>query len=203
MANSESVECVYVAQTAIAAVKIVTPCKFVDHRGYFSETYNETEFKKAGVYGRYVQDNQSLSVAKGAVRGLHFQIQPFAQDKLIRVISGSILDVAVDIRRDSPTFGQHVTAVLSAENGQQIFVPAGFAHGFCTLEPNTEVFYKVTNYYSPEHDRGIIWNDPDIGIDWPVTPEEAILSDKDRDNPRLGDLLNEFLFDAGDVVKGQ
>ncbi len=203
MANSKSVERVNVVPTAIAEVKIVTPCKFMDNRGYFSETYNETELKKAGIHGHYVQDNQSLSVAKGSVRGLHFQIQPFAQDKLVRVIRGSILDVAVDIRRHSPTFGQHVTALLSAENGQQIFVPAGFAHGFCTLETNTEVFYKVTNNYSPEHDKGIFWNDPDVGIDWPVSAEHAILSGKDRDHPRLGDLPKEFLFDAGAKVKGQ
>jgi dTDP-4-dehydrorhamnose 3,5-epimerase len=139
-----------------------------------------------------VQDNHSLSVEKGVLRGLHYQIAPMAQDKLVRVVQGAILDVAVDIRRDSATFGKHVTAVLSAENWNQIFVPVGFAHGFVTLQPNTEVLYKVSNYYSPGHERGIRWNDPKLGIDWGIDGSTAILSSRDREHPVFGDAQDLF-----------
>ncbi len=170
-----------IVPTAIPDVKIVTPKKFGDHRGFFSETFNNKAMIDAGINLNFVQDNHSLSVEKGVMRGLHYQLPPYTQDKLVRVVRGSVYDVAVDIRRSSPTFGKHVGAILSAENWKQIFVPKGFAHGFITLEPNTEVVYKVTDYYAPKHDRGILWNDPALGIDWPI--KDAILSDKDTRQP--------------------
>jgi dTDP-4-dehydrorhamnose 3,5-epimerase len=163
-----------------------------DHRGFFSETYNKGELAKVGVNLEFVQDNHSLSVERGVVRGLHFQIPPFAQDKLVRVVRGAIFDVAVDIRRGSPTYGNHVARIISAQEWNQFLVPIGFAHGFCTLEANTEVIYKVTNYYSPEHDRGVLWNDADLRIAWPVEESEAVLSDKDRKQPRFSELPNYF-----------
>lgn len=177
---------------AIPEVKIIRPKKFGDHRGFFSETYSKQAFAAAGLDYEFVQDNHSLSGEVGTVRGLHFQLPPFAQDKLVRVARGAILDVAVDIRKNSPTYGQHVSAIVSAAEWNQILVPIGFAHGFCTLEPDTEVIYKVTNSYSPEHDRGLLWNDPDLGIDWPAAAEQARLSDKDRVHPRLADLPEGF-----------
>ncbi|AIB16640.1 dTDP-4-dehydrorhamnose 3,5-epimerase (plasmid) [Azospirillum argentinense] len=176
----------------IPDVKIIRPKKFGDHRGFFSETYSRKAFEAAGLLYDFVQDNQSLSAEVGTVRGLHFQLPPFAQDKLVRVVKGAILDVAVDIRKGSPTYGRHVSAVVSAEEWNQILVPIGFAHGFCTLEPNTEVIYKVTNFYSAEHDRGLLWNDPDLGIDWPVAADKALLSDKDRKQPRFAELGDWF-----------
>ena len=179
--------------TTIPDVRILIPKKFGDHRGFFSETYSRKSLRDiAGVDLEFVQDNHSLSVEKGVVRGLHYQLPPMAQDKLIRVTRGSILDVAVDIRRGSATFSKHVTAVISAENWRQIFVPRGFAHGFVTLEPNTEVFYKVTNYYSPKDERGIRWNDPELGIDWNITEANAILSKKDTEYPALADAIDLF-----------
>ncbi|OYD82298.1 dTDP-4-dehydrorhamnose 3,5-epimerase [Azospirillum brasilense] len=181
-----------VISLAIPDVKIIRPKKFGDSRGFFSETYSKKAFEAAGLHYDFVQDNQSLSAEVGTVRGLHFQLAPFAQDKLVRVVKGAILDVAVDIRKGSPTYGQHVAAVISAEEWNQILVPIGFAHGFCTLEPDTEVIYKVTNFYSAEHDRGLLWNDPDLGIDWPVAADKALLSDKDRKQPRLADLGDWF-----------
>jgi len=176
-----------VQETEIPGVLLITPKRFGDHRGFFSETYNCRLFEQAGINLPFVQDNQSLSVEKGVLRGLHYQLAPRAQDKLVRVIRGSILDIAVDIRRGSPTFGKHVAAVISQENWQQILVPKGFAHGFVTLEPNTEVVYKVTDYYSPEHERGIIWNDPELGINWEIDISEVILSDRDTKHPRFSD----------------
>lgn len=181
-----------VVSLAIPEVKVIRPKKFGDHRGFFSETYSKRSFEAAGLHHDFVQDNQSLSAEVGTVRGLHFQLPPCAQDKLVRVVKGAILDVAVDIRRGSPTFGRHVSAVISAAEWNQILVPVGFAHGFCTLEPDTEVIYKVTNFYSAEHDRGLLWNDPDLGIDWPVAADKARLSDKDRTQPRLGELPDCF-----------
>lgn len=179
--------------TRIPGLKLLAPRKFGDHRGFFSETYNKRALAEAGIEVDFVQDNHSLSVEKGVVRGLHFQVPPFAQDKLVRVVRGAILDVAVDLRRSSKTFGQHVSVVLTVEDWNQIFVPKGFAHGFCTIEPNTEVIYKVTNYYAPDHDRGLAWNDPALGIRWPVPAQEAILSDKDRRQPMFSEL--EWFFD--------
>jgi len=171
---------------------MIVPRIHRDHRGFFSETYNKAVLEALGVKLEFVQDNHSLSVERGVVRGLHFQIPPFAQDKLVRVIRGSIFDVAVDLRRDSRTYGKHLARVISAAEWNQFLVPVGFAHGFCTLEVNTEVIYKVTNYYSPEHDRGLLWNDPDLGIVWPIAEAEAILSEKDRKQPRLRELPGYF-----------
>jgi dTDP-4-dehydrorhamnose 3,5-epimerase len=170
-------------ETEIPAVKVLVPKKFADQRGFFSEIYGRKALAELGIACDFVQDNHSLSVEQGVVRGLHYQIAPMAQDKLIRVPRGAIVDVAVDIRRGSPTFGRHVSAVLSSENWNQMFVPAGFAHGFATLEPNTEVIYKVSHYYSPAHERGIRWDDPALGIDWRITAGQAILSNRDREHP--------------------
>lgn len=181
-----------IAALAIPDVKIIRPKKFGDHRGFFSETYSKRAFETAGLPLDFVQDNQSLSAEVGTVRGLHYQLPPFAQDKLLRVVRGAVFDVAVDIRRDSPTFGQHVSAIISAAEWNQILVPVGFAHGFCTLEPDTEVIYKVTNFYSPQHDRGILWNDPALAIVWPVEADKARLSDKDLKNPRLAEASDLF-----------
>lgn len=173
--------------TEIPDVKLLAPPKFSDHRGFFSETYNKRALAAAGIHLDFVQDNHSLSREKGVVRGLHFQLPPAAQDKLIWVIRGAVLDVVVDVRRSSPTFGSYVALVLSSDEWRQLLVPAGFAHGFATLEPDTEIIYKVTDYYSPRHERGILWNDPALGVPWPVLPGEAILSDKDRRLPRLSE----------------
>ena len=185
---ASAVASMQVVPTEIADVKLIVPKIHRDHRGFFSETYNKAGLAALGGNLEFVQDNHSLSVERGVIRGLHFQIPPFAQDKLVRVIRGSVFDVAVDIRRGSPTYGKHVARVISAADWNQFLVPIGFAHGFCTLEANTEVIYKVTNYYSPEHDRGVLWNDPDLGIAWPIAASEAILSDKDRNNPKLSEL---------------
>lgn len=182
-----------VIRLTIPDIKIIKPKKFGDHRGFFSESYNKQALAQAGIALDFVQDNHSLSVSRGVIRGLHFQTPPFAQDKLVRVVRGAILDVAVDLRRGSSTFGQHVSAVISAEEWNQVLVPVGFAHGFCTLEPNTEVIYKVTNYYSPAHDKGLYWADPALGIRWPVVEQDAVVSEKDRSLPRLSEL--EFVFE--------
>ncbi|HVW57984.1 MAG TPA: dTDP-4-dehydrorhamnose 3,5-epimerase [Rhizobiaceae bacterium] len=163
----------------------ITPRRFGDDRGFFSETYNLERFKEAGIDLVFVQDNHSYSAAKGILRGLHYQLEPRAQDKLVRVVKGAILDVAVDIRRSSPTFGKWVALEITAEKGNQILVPKGFAHGFLTIEPHTEVIYKVTDVYSPSHDRSIRFDDPSIGIDWPGSLESFQLSDKDRKAPLL------------------
>jgi dTDP-4-dehydrorhamnose 3,5-epimerase len=177
---------------AIPDVKLVTPSVFKDERGSFSETFNERAMAAWGISQRFVQDNHSLSVPCGVIRGLHFQTPPHAQDKLVRVVRGAIFDVAVDIRHGSPTFGRHVTAILSADNRTQLWVPKGFAHGFCTLERNTEVLYKVTDYYAPQHDRGLRWNDPALAIAWPVAAADAILSSKDLAHPALAELGAQF-----------
>jgi dTDP-4-dehydrorhamnose 3,5-epimerase len=176
----------------IADIKLIKPKIFRDGRGFFSETYNKRAFADAGIGAEFVQDNHSLSREKGVVRGLHFQSPPRAQDKLVRVVRGAIFDVAVDLRRSSPTYGRHVSAVLSAENWCQLWVPKGFAHGFCTLEPDTEVVYKVTDLYAPECDKGIAWDDPALGIEWPVAARAAIVSDKDRRHPKLSELAPPF-----------
>ena len=177
-----------VTSTAIEAVKIVTPKSFADSRGVFCETYNRNRFFEHGIALEFIQDNHASSVEAGTIRGLHFQSPPAAQDKLIRVLRGSILDVAVDLRRSSPTYGKWTAEKLSATDGRQLLVPVGFAHGFCTLEPDTHVLYKVTAYYSPANDLGIAWDDPDLAIDWPVQPGKAILSEKDTRHPRFNSL---------------
>lgn len=181
---------------AIADVLVITPKIHRDERGFFSETYNQRALAAAGLDATFVQDNHSLSRERGVVRGLHFQTQPEPQGKLVRVARGSIFDVAVDIRVGSPTYGQHVSRVLSVDNWEQLWVPVGFAHGFCTLEPDTEVIYKVTGYYSPECDRGLAWNDPALGIAWPVAADAAILSAKDKTHPTLAEMPESFKYGA-------
>lgn len=177
-----------ITPTEIQDVKLIKPRAFVDSRGSFCETYNRKRFFEHGITLEFVQDNESYSATVGTVRGLHFQAHPFAQGKLVRVVSGRILDVAVDMRRSSPTYRRWVTSELSSENGEQLLIPIGFAHGFCTLEPHTRVIYKVTAPYSPDHDRGFAWNDPSIGVRWPVNAADAVLSDKDRDQPGFDSL---------------
>jgi dTDP-4-dehydrorhamnose 3,5-epimerase len=173
--------------TTLPDVKLVTPKRFGDARGWFAEVYKQSAFEAAGLVVSFVQDNHSMSAQVGTVRGLHFQLPPFAQAKLVRVVRGRILDVAVDVRRSSPTFGQHVAVELSADAGQALFIPVGFAHGFCTLAPDTEVEYKVSAPYAPTHDHGLAWDDPALSIAWPVSGKAAVLSDKDLRHPRLAD----------------
>lgn len=176
-----------ITPTEIPDVVEITPKKFGDHRGFFSEVFKRSALRDADIDIDFVQDNHSMSQAVGVVRGLHYQKPPFAQAKLIRVVRGAIFDVAVDIRTKSPTFGQHVSRILSAANWKQLLIPAGFAHGFATLEPDTEVLYKVNAPYAPDHEAGILWNDPALGIDWPVSGSDATLSDKDKVYPTLAD----------------
>lgn len=187
---------VEVETTSIPEVKIVRPKRVGDDRGFFSEWYNRAALAAQGINAGFIQDNMALSVRKGTVRGLHFQAPPFAQAKLVGCVRGAVFDVAVDIRRGSPNFGRHIAVELSATNGCQLFIPAGFAHGYCTLEENSVLFYKVDAGYSPQHDAGVLWQDPDIGIAWPVTPEAAQLSKKDTTLPRLKDLPPIFSYDA-------
>lgn len=181
-----------VLSLSLPDVKLIRTTRITDTRGYFSETYVSRDFATIGIIDNFVQDNQSYSAAAGTVRGLHFQIPPFGQAKLVRVLRGKILDVVVDLRRGSETFGKHVAVGLSAEGAEQLFVPVGFAHGFCTLVADTEVFYKVNNVYSSAHDRGLNWADPALEIDWPVNEKEAILSEKDRALPMLSGLADCF-----------
>ncbi|GFN32786.1 dTDP-4-dehydrorhamnose 3,5-epimerase [Paenibacillus xylaniclasticus] len=181
-----------VTETRLPGVKLIEPAVFGDHRGFFTESYNEQRLAEFGITHRFVQDNHSLSVEAGVLRGLHYQLNPKAQTKLVRVTAGAIYDVVVDIRRGSPTFGQWQGFILSAENKRQLLVPQGFAHGFCTLVANCEVQYKVDEYYSPENDRGIAWNDPALAIDWPTN--SPILSDKDGKHPVLADAEINFDF---------
>lgn len=183
--------------TTLPEIKLIVPHIFRDDRGFFIESYNrKTLAAIAGIGADFVQDNHSRSEPAGVVRGLHFQIEPSAQDKLVRVPRGSIYDVAVDIRVGSPSYGHHVSVVLSAENQAQLWVPKGFAHGFCTLEPETEVLYKVTAYYDHACDKGLAWDDPDLKIDWPVVTQAALLSDKDRTHARLRDLPAYFHYNG-------
>ncbi|EFM11921.1 dTDP-4-dehydrorhamnose 3,5-epimerase [Paenibacillus curdlanolyticus YK9] len=172
-----------IIHTKLDGVLVIETNVFGDHRGFFTESYNEEKFLAAGIDYKFVQDNHSLSSEAGTVRGLHFQLAPKAQTKLVRVVAGAIYDVAVDLRKDSSTYGQWVGVILSESNKRQLLVPQGFAHGFCTLTPNTQVLYKVDAYYSQEHDRGLLWNDPDIGIEWPT--DRVILSDKDKVHPGI------------------
>lgn len=178
----------------IPEVVVYTPKRFGDERGYFMETFNRALMEPMTGPLEWVQDNHSRSELAGTLRGLHFQLPPFAQDKLVRCIAGSILDVAVDIRHGSPTFGKHVSAKLTAAGGEQIFVPKGFAHGFLTLEPGCEVVYKVTNYFSLPHDRGVRWNDPALGIEWGVDAAKALLSAKDGAAPVLAETPAYFRY---------
>ncbi len=181
-----------VRELGLPGVLLITPPRFGDARGWFSETYNAPKWAAAGITVDFVQDNQSFSAAKGTLRGLHFQAPPHAQDKLVRCQRGRIWDVAADFRAGSPTFGRWVGAELTAEKGEQIFVPAGFLHGFVTLEADCEVAYKVSDVYAPQSDGGVIWNDPDLAIDWPVDPASVTLSGKDAELPRLSDISSPF-----------
>jgi dTDP-4-dehydrorhamnose 3,5-epimerase len=180
--------------TKLTDVLVLKPRRFADIRGYFVETYNEQLFQRAGIIVNFVQDNQSFSVSRGTVRGLHFQLPPAEQAKLVRVLRGSIFDVVIDLRLESPTYGQWITEKMSAEDGEQIFVPRGFAHGFCTLEPNTEVAYKVDNYYAPASESGLIWSDSSLNIPWPVEFNQAILSEKDRNLAEFADFVSPFRY---------
>lgn len=173
-------------------MRLIEPERFADSRGYFSETYRRDLLAASGINVEFIQDNESLSNKIWTIRGLHFQAPPHAQAKLVRVAAGKIFDAAVDIRAGSPTFGQCVSAELSAENGKQLFIPEGFAHGFCALEDDTVVAYKASAYYAPTHDFGLCWNDPDLNIPWPVDPGDAILSDRDSTHPRLKSISTPF-----------
>ena len=181
-----------VEELAIPSVKVLTARRFADRRGFFSEVYSRRTLALSGMDVEFVQDNHSRSTDRGTVRGLHFQIPPRAQYKLVRVVRGSVFDVAVDLHRRSPTYGAHVSVVLSTEAWNQVLVPAGFAHGFMTLEPDTEVVYKVSDFYAAEYERGLLWNDPDLGIEWPVPEREAVLSEKDRRQPAFAGFVTPF-----------
>ncbi len=181
-----------IVTTAIEGVVLLKPRIFGDERGYFFESYSQREFEKQVCRTVFVQDNESKS-CYGVVRGLHFQKPPYAQSKLVRVVKGRVLDVAVDIRKGSPTFGKHVSVELSEENKRQFFIPRGFAHGFAVLSEEAVFQYKCDNFYAPESEGSLVWDDPELGIDWRIPAEQVILSEKDRHHPRLGEA--EFLFD--------
>ena len=185
-----------ITATTLPGVLLIQPRRFSDARGYFSESWNRRTFAQHGIDLDFVQDNHSLSRAAGTVRGLHYQSPPRAQAKLVRCGRGSLLDVAVDIRRGSPTWGKWFSAELSAENGMQMLIPEGFLHGFVTLEPDTETIYKCTDYYAPECDRAVRFDDPDIGIDWGIDQRLAILSDKDAAAPPLRNIESPFEYEA-------
>jgi dTDP-4-dehydrorhamnose 3,5-epimerase len=182
-------------ETDLVGVSIVIPARHDDHRGFFAETYNQRAYATLGVDATFVQDNHSLSSAQGTVRGLHFQAPPAAQAKLVRCGRGAIFDVAVDIRRGSPTYGRWAGYTLSAENGAQLYIPVGFAHGFATLEPDSEIIYKCSDYYAPETEGALRWDDPDIGIKWPLT-SAPVLSEKDAAAPLLAGFNSPFTFEG-------
>ncbi|MBY0560863.1 dTDP-4-dehydrorhamnose 3,5-epimerase [Hyphomicrobium sp.] len=177
-----------ITELDIPGLIVITPKRFQDTRGFFTELYNSKALAEAGIRDVFVQDNFSLSSKTGTVRGLHFQVPPYSQTKLVRVSRGRILDVAVDLRPSSPTYRRHVSIEISAENGQQLYIPDGFAHGFCTLEPDTEVVYKVSSHYAPGAEAGVLWSDPELGIVWPVNAGDAVVSDKDAKLPLLRDI---------------
>jgi dTDP-4-dehydrorhamnose 3,5-epimerase len=181
-----------ISKLSINGLLLVEPSRIGDARGFLSETFRADRFEEGAGPVTFVQDNHSMSAARGTIRGLHYQKAPRAQGKLIRVTKGAILDVAVDIRRGSPTYGRYEAVELSAENWRQLWVPAGFLHGFCTLVDEVEIIYKVTDYYSPEHDAGVRWSDPDIAVAWPVSPDKALLSEKDRVAPYLREIGPQF-----------
>lgn len=185
-----------IEETALSGVIILTPARHGDARGFFSESWNKARMAAAGLDYDFVQDNHSVSAQMGTLRGLHFQSPPHAQGKLVRCGRGRLFDVAVDIRTGSPTYGQWVGVELSAENGRQLMIPAGFLHGFVTREPDTEIIYKCTDYYAPDCDGAVAWNDPDIGIDWGLNGGDPVLSDKDARAPKLADLGSIFTYEA-------
>jgi dTDP-4-dehydrorhamnose 3,5-epimerase len=177
-------------------VRLISTQRFVDDRGWFSEVYNRDNFSALGLNTVFVQDNHSMSRVAGVLRGLHFQRPPHAQAKLVRCVRGRVWDVAVDIRSGSPTYGKWVSRELSPENGLQLFIPTGFAHGFLALEPQTEVAYKTSDVYAPDCDGGLIWNDPDIAIRWPLGEDSPLLSDKDRELKTLAEFASPFAYDG-------
>ena len=181
-----------VRKTTLPGVLLLKPTYFHDNRGYFIETYSRRMAQALGIRSVFVQDNQSLSRRQGTIRALHFQIPPRAQAKLVRVLRGSIYDVAVDLRVSSPTYGRWAAQTLTAKSGEQLFVPVGFAHGFCTLEADTEVAYKVDSYYDPDFEQGLAWDDPTLAITWPVSASAAILSDRDRARQSFTDFVSPF-----------
>lgn len=183
-----------IEQLKIADVMLLTPARHGDARGFFSETFRADTLAAYGVNPVFVQDNHVVSTKRGVLRGLHFQVPPRAQGKLVRCTRGAILDVAVDIRLGSPSYGRHVATELAANNWRQLWIPPGFAHGYVTLQDDCEVIYKVTDYYAPEYDRGIAWDDPALGIDWRFSAESVILSDKDKRHPRLADAAAAFRY---------
>lgn len=187
---------ILIEQSALRDILIITPRRFGDERGFFSETWNAAILGEHGINITFVQDNQSLSSTVGTIRGLHYQAPPHAQDKLVRCGRGALLDVAVDIRMGSPTYGEWVGVELSAENGKQLLVPKGFLHGFVTLEPDTEILYKCSDYYTPECDGAIRFDDPDIGVDWGISPDQAVLSQKDTAAPFFKGFDSPFTYEA-------
>jgi dTDP-4-dehydrorhamnose 3,5-epimerase len=184
----------HTTETALPEIKVLMPRRIGDVRGFFSEVWNARDFAAVGIEAAFVQDNHIRNPLKGTLRGLHYQVPPTAQGKLVRVTRGAIFDVAVDIRRGSPSFGRHAAAVLTADNWYQLWIPPGYAHGYCTLEDDTEVQYKTTDFYSPAHDRGIAWHDPMLMITRPVTVETAIVSERDRALPRLSEQPDLFEY---------
>lgn len=186
-----------VESLSIPDIKLIRMKKHGDSRGFFSETFKKAAFAEAGIGIEFVQDNHVLSPAKGTLRGLHFQSPPYDQAKLVRVARGAIFDIVVDIRVGSPTYGKTAAAIISADNWSQIFIPSGFAHGLLTLEPDTEVLYKVSNYYAPKNDFGVLWNDPALAIDWPLDGITPLLSERDKLWPRLADLPTYFTYRPG------
>lgn len=184
------------SKTSVDLPRLIVPKRHRDDRGWFSESFHKSRFHDIGITCDFIQDNQSSSKRAGTLRGLHLQLPPAAQAKLVTVVRGKILDVAVDIRRGSPTYGKHVSAELSAESGHQLYVPAGFAHGFLSLEDNVLVMYKVSQNYSPVHDTGIRWNDPDIAFPWPIKEADISISEKDRRLPFLKEFSSPFPYDG-------
>lgn len=182
--------------TDLPGVVIITPARFGDARGFFSECWSHRKLAQAGIDLDFVQDNHSLSAQIGTVRGLHFQAPPHAQDKLVRCGRGALLDVAVDVRKGSPSYGASVAVELSEENGRQLLVPKGFLHGFVSLRPNTEILYKCTDYYAPECDGAVLWNDPGLSIDWGIAPDHAHLSAKDAEAQAFADFDSPFIYDG-------
>ena len=183
----------------IEDIFVIVPARHGDHRGFFSETYRKNLLSAEGVNADLIQDNHVYSAERGVLRGLHYQIPPHPQGKLVRCARGAILDVGVDIRQSSPTYGQHIAVELSAANWKQLWVPPGFAHGYVTLEPDSEVIYKVTDYWSPDCERGLAWDDPSLGIDWRLSPTNLILADRDRSNPRLADIEPAFQYNQRSI----
>jgi dTDP-4-dehydrorhamnose 3,5-epimerase len=182
--------------TTMNMPQIIVPKRHFDGRGWFSETFNEQRLHEVGITSRFIQDNQSSSKRAGTLRGLHFQCPPAAQAKLVSVLRGRILDVAVDVRNGSPTYGKHVATELSAESGHQFYVPVGYAHGFLTLEDDVMVMYKVSDYYAPKYDNGIRWDDAELAISWPCGAADMIISDKDRQLQLLKDFISPFAYDG-------